>query len=68
MHIIPPQRSSKLEYFIFKKKKWASLVAQMVRIGLQYGRPGFDPGAGKMLWKRKWQPTLVFLSMDREAW
>ena len=24
-------------------------------------RLGFDPGAGKTPWGRKWQPTLVFL-------
>ena len=24
-------------------------------------RPGFDPGVGKIPWKRKWQPTLVLL-------
>ena len=31
------------------------------RICLQYGRPGFDPWVGKILWRRAWQPTLVFL-------
>ena len=25
-------------------------------------RHGFDPWAGKIFWRRKWQPTLVFLS------
>ena len=41
----------------------ASLVAQMVKnkICLQYRRPRFDPWVGKILWKRKWQPTPVFL-------
>ena len=29
---------------------------------LQCGRPGFDPWVGKIPWKRKWQPTPVFLS------
>ena len=24
-------------------------------------RPGFDPGVGKILWRRAWQPTPVFL-------
>ena len=31
----------------------------------------FDPWVGKIPWKRKWQPTLVFLpgkSLDRGAW
>ena len=27
----------------------------------QCKRLGFDPWVGKMPWKRKWQPTLVFL-------
>ena len=26
---------------------------------LQCGRPGFSPWVGKILWRRKWQPTLV---------
>ena len=34
-----------------------SLVAQR----LQCGRPGFDPWVGKIPWRRKWQPTPVFL-------
>ena len=31
----------------------------------------FDPWVGKVPWRRKWQPTAVFLpgkSMDRRAW
>ena len=28
---------------------------------LQCGRPGFDPWIGKVPWRRKWQPTPVFL-------
>jgi len=24
-------------------------------------RPGFNPYFGKIPWRRKWQPTLVFL-------
>ena len=27
----------------------------------QCGRPGFDPWVGKIPWRRKWQPTPVFL-------
>ena len=38
-----------------------SLVAQMVKTHLKYGRPGFDPWIGKIPWKREWLPTLVFL-------
>ena len=39
---------------------WASLVAQLVKNPLQCGRPGFDPWAGKIPWRRAWQPTPVF--------
>jgi len=39
---------------------WASLVAQLVKICLQCGRPGFDPWVGKMPWRREKLPTPVF--------
>ena len=35
-------------------------VAQLVRICLQCGRPGFDPWVGKIPWTRERLPTLVF--------
>ena len=35
----------------------ASLVAHC----LQYRRPRFSPWVGKIPWRRKWQPTPVFL-------
>ena len=28
---------------------------------LQFRRPGFDPWIRKIPWRRKWQPTSVFL-------
>ena len=28
---------------------------------LQCRKPGFDPWIGKILWRRKWQPTPVLL-------
>ena len=37
----------------------------------RHKRQGFNPWVGKILWRRKWQPTSVFLlenSMDRGAW
>ena len=43
------------------QQKRASLVAQMV-IYLPCGRLGFNPWLGKILWRREWQPTPVFLS------
>ena len=39
---------------------WASLVAQLVKISLQHGRPGFDPWVGKVPWRRGKLPTPVF--------
>ena len=41
--------------------QWASLVARWKRICLQCRRPGFDPWVGKIPWRRKWQPTPIFL-------
>ena len=41
------------------------------RIYLQYRRTGLDPWVRKILWRRKLQPTLVFLPWKfygREAW
>ena len=38
----------------------ASLVAQLVRIHLQCGRPGFDPWVGKIPWRRERLTTPVF--------
>ena len=40
---------------------WASLVTQRWSIHLQCRRCGFDPWVGKIPWRRKWQPILVFL-------
>ena len=47
----------KLNYWLVR----TSLVAQTVSVCLQCGRPGFDPWVGKILWRRKWQPTPVLL-------
>jgi len=33
----------------------------MVNVCLQCGRPGLDPWVGKILWRRNWLPTPVFL-------
>ena len=38
-----------------------TLVAQRVK-SLQCGRNRFDPWVGKIPWRRKWQPTALFLS------
>ena len=39
---------------------WASLVAQTVKICLQWGIPGLDPWVGKIPWRGARQPTPVF--------
>ena len=39
-----------------------SQVAQWSRIQLQCRRCRFDPWVGKISWRRKWQPSPVFLS------
>ena len=43
-----------------KKLDMAFLVAQLVKIFLQFGRPGFDPWVGKIPWRRERLPTPVF--------
>ena len=40
---------------------WASQVAQWYRIHLQCRKCRFDPWVRKIPWRRKWQPTPVFL-------
>ena len=39
---------------------WASLWLRRWKIYLQCRRPGFDPGVGKIPWRRERLPTLVF--------
>ena len=42
----------------------ASLVVQMIKnppVSVGDARDGFNPWVGKIPWKRKWQPTAVFL-------
>ena len=35
---------------------------------LQCGRPGFNPGVGKISWRRKWQPPPVLLPGKSHGW
>ena len=54
-----------------KKLKWKFIPARICsqklpwglncRVHLQCRRRGFDPWVRKILWRRKWQPTPVFL-------
>ena len=39
---------------------WPSLVAQLVKSPVQFGRHGFDPWDGKFPWRRGKLPTPVF--------
>ena len=50
----------------WSSKMWSSWLmwergADGESICLQCRRPGFDPWVGKIPWRRKWQPTPVFL-------
>ena len=45
----------------------ASLVAQLVKICLQCGRPGFDPWVGKIPWRRECLSTPGILTW-RSPW
>ena len=56
-------------------KMCTALVAQMVKNppakAGRHKRREFDPWVGKIPWRRKWQPTAVFLlenPVDRGAW
>ena len=50
--------SSFMDSFMHRR---ASLVAQMVKICLQWGRPAFYPWVEKIPWWRAWQPIPIFL-------
>ena len=39
-------------------------MAQMVKICLQFRRPGFDPWVGKIPWRREKLPTPIFLPRE----
>ena len=66
-------------YWYFSWKSWFQLVLPLVqhclplwrrwwRVCLQCGRLGFDPWVGMIPWRRKWQPTPVFLSGKFHGW
>ena len=51
---------------------WAFLVAQTIKNLPAMEETQFNSWVGKILWRRKWQPTVVFLPgespMDRGTW
>ena len=63
-------------FFLTQPPSWTNgesfLVAQQKRICLQCRssrrRQGFDPWVGKIPWRRKWQPTPVFLPGESHGW
>ena len=38
------------------------------RLPTMWERPRFDPWVGKILWRRKWQLTLVLLPGKSHGW
>ena len=52
----------KLFFFFFPSLTTSNkIVIKKKKICLQCRRPGFDPWVRKILWRREWQPTPVFL-------
>ena len=41
--------------------RWLRWLKKKKKIHLQCGKPGFNPWVRKVPWRRKWQPTPVFL-------
>ena len=54
---------NKLFSLYFELPRWL----RWWRICLQCARPGFDPWVGKIPWRRKWQPTPVFLPGESQG-
>ena len=60
--LIPGLRRSPGEGICYPLQySWASLVAQILKSCLQWGRSRFNPGTGKITWRRTWQLTPVCL-------
>ena len=59
------------KYALLTKELMVSLVAQTIKNLPEMQRTGLHSWVGKIPWRRKWQPTSVFLpgeSMDRGTW
>ena len=50
-----------------RKVSLSSVVAQTVKCLSTMWETGFDPWVGTFLWRRKWQPTPVFLPENSQA-
>ena len=55
------------QYSITSKSTWASLVAQCKESSCQCRRCKFNPWIGKICWRRKSQPTPLFLP-EKSHW
>ena len=44
------------------------LLLVLLSVCLQCGRPTFNPWIRKIPWRRKWQPTSVFLPGESHGW
>ena len=53
-----------LDIFSYYPRQGTSLIAQLVKNLPAVRKPRFDTWVGKMPWRRKWQPTPVFLSLE----
>ena len=63
--------SVSVSHLVFSLKLKRSHLPWWLRVSsvcLQCGRPGFDPWVGKIPWRRKWQPTPVFLPGESHGW
>ena len=68
---IPLSLTAASETFTHKRffKSWSGLPWRLCLQWRRHRTCGFDPWVGKIPWRRKWQPTPVFLpgeSQDRE--
>jgi len=52
-----------LIYYYDTKNTFESIYlgGHFFKLCLPYGRPRFDPWVRKILWRREWQPTPIFL-------
>ena len=53
--------------YIYSLPRWLSGKASTCQCW-RHRRHGFDPWVGKILWRRKWQPTPVFLPGESHGW
>ena len=61
-HLIPNNKKNTVHCILSGRKLWPKNGGSDNKAScLQCGRPGFNPWVGEILWRRKWQPTLVLL-------